>query len=156
MATVPDSTQDIFDAFRAAGTDADLAHKACESIRNQAGQNVIAHVDARFDTSKAEVDARFDVIDARFDVIDARFDTSKAEVDARFDVIDARFDVIDARFDVIDARFDTSKAEVNARFDILEGQVTALATLINRDHLILLGIVATAVIGGGIAALLFP
>ena len=138
MATVPDSTQDIFDAFRAAGTDADLAHKACESIRNQAGQNVIAHVDARFD------------------VIDARFDTSKAEVDARFDVIDARFDVIDARFDVIDARFDTSKAEVNARFDILEGQVTALATLINRDHLILLGIVATAVIGGGIAALLFP
>ena len=149
MATVPDSTQDIFDAFRAAGTDADLAHKACESIRNQAGQNVIAHVDARFDTSKAEVDARFDVIDARFDVIDARFDTSKAEVDARFDVIDARFDIIDARFD-------TSKAEVNARFDILEGQVTALATLINRDHLILLGIVATAVIGGGIAALLFP
>ena len=128
MATVPDSTQDIFDAFRAAGTDADLAHKACESIRNQAGQNVITHVDARFDTFQANVDARFDTFQAN----------------------------VNARFDVMDARLGTTKAEVNARFDVLEGQVTALATLINRDHLILLGIVATAVIGAVITSMLFP
>ena len=101
MSTVTDSTSATFRAFQQAGVDPALAHEASEEVRNQAGLNIIAHVDARFD------------------------------------VIDARFDVIDARFKEIDARLDT------------------LTTLINRDHLILLSIIATAVAGGMIRLFLF-
>ena len=113
MATTPtpsDSTNDIYDAFVDAGTESTLAHRATENIRNLAGQNILAHMNARFDTFQANVDARFTKVDARFDVMDARFDG-------------------------------------------VEGQLKTLTTVINRDHLILLGIVATGVVGGIIAML---
>ncbi len=43
---------------------------------------------------------------ARFDAIEARFEDRFTGIDARFDAVDARFDAVDARFDAMDRRMD--------------------------------------------------
>jgi len=48
--------------------------------------------------SLAEMNGRFDGIDARFERIDARFE----RIDARFERIDARFDTVDARLESLE------------------------------------------------------
>ncbi len=60
----------LFRALRDAHADPDLAHEASEEVRSQAGRNVIAVVEARFDA----MEARFDAMEARFDAIASRID----------------------------------------------------------------------------------
>ena len=107
-------------------------------------------IDAKFDTTVANSDARFDAIDARFDAIDAKFDTTVANSDARFDAIDARFDTTvansDAKFDAMiansNARFDASIASSNARFDALDAKIDAVHRELTGKFNILAGVMA--------------
>ena len=106
MASSTDSIGATFRAFRAAGVDPDLAHEASEEVRTLAGQNVIAHVDARLDSFEAGVDARFAHVDARLDSLAARIDNLEQRVDTRFDSLEKRFDSLEKRFDSLEKRFD--------------------------------------------------
>ncbi len=67
----------LFRALRGAHVDPDLAHEASEEVRVQAGQNVIAVVNSRFDV----VDSRFDAMEARFGAMEARFDAIDSRID---------------------------------------------------------------------------
>lgn len=100
MASSTDSIGATFRAFRAAGVDPDLAHEASEEVRTLAGQNVIAHVDARLDSFEAGVGARFAHVDARLDSLAARIDNLEQRVDTRFDSLEKRFDSLEKRFDL--------------------------------------------------------
>ena len=86
MASSTDSIGATFRAFRAAGVDPDLAHEASEEVRTLAGQNVIAHVDARLDS----LAARIDNLEQR---VDTRFNSLEQRVDTRFDSLEKRFDL---------------------------------------------------------------
>jgi multidrug resistance efflux pump len=67
----------------------------------------------------AQVNARLDGHDARFDAVDARL----AAHDTRFDAIDARLAAHDARFVTIDARFDA----IDARFEKVDAAIEKVA-----------------------------
>ena len=82
MASSTDSIGATFRAFRAAGVDPDLAHEASEEVRTLAGQNVIAHVDARLDSLAAHIDNLEQRVDTRFDSLEKRFDS----LEKRFDL----------------------------------------------------------------------
>ena len=56
---------------------------------------------------------------ARFDSMDARFNLMESRFEARFNGVDSRFDAVDARFDAMETRFDR-------RFDDLDTRVQAL------------------------------
>ena len=68
--------------------------------------------------TKDDLAALEERVNARFEVVDARFDALRVEV------VDARFDAL--RFEVVDARFDALRVELGARID------TGLATPMPR------------------------
>jgi archaellum component FlaC len=75
----------------------------------------------------AQVNARLDGHDARFDAIDARLDAH----DARFDAIDARFEQVDASIESLrhhtDERFDQAMRHTDAQFADAKGQAGIVA-----------------------------
>ncbi len=86
-----------------------------------------AQIDARFMELKGELDTRFGAIDARFAQIDARFMELKGELDTRFGAIDARFAQVDARFAELKGEMDARFGSIDARFGSVDGQMTGLA-----------------------------
>lgn len=69
--TVGESSGALFRALRSVGVEPDLAYRADDEVRSQAGQNVIAVVNARF----AELSAKIDAVDTRIDAVNSRIDT---------------------------------------------------------------------------------
>lgn len=55
----------LFRALRAAGVEAELAYRADDEVRAQAGQNVIAVVNARF----SELSVKIDAVNSRIDTL---------------------------------------------------------------------------------------
>jgi predicted nuclease with TOPRIM domain len=72
-----------------------------------------------FGNMRAETNAKFDNVDARFDALRIEIDALRADTKEKFDKIDARFEQLEARlevrFDKIDARFE----KIDERFDEL-------------------------------------
>jgi tetrahydromethanopterin S-methyltransferase subunit G len=98
-------------------------------------------MDARFDIVDARFGGRFDAVDAQFRSIDARFDA----IDERFRSIDARFLAVDARFAALEHQLDT----VDGRFDSLRAELTgAFHTEISRLVRWTVGMIATTVATG--------
>ena len=55
----------LFRALRSAGVEPDLAYRADDEVRSQAGQNVITVVNARFD----ELSTKIDAVNSRIDTL---------------------------------------------------------------------------------------
>ena len=94
------------------------------------------------------VNARFEVVDARFDALrvelGARIDTGLAALRGEMSAMNARFEVVDARFDAVGDRIDKGLAEVR-------GEAKRDIARLNRD-------IArqTYVILAGVAAIITP
>ena len=67
MATNPaaETSGALFRALRAAGVEAELAYRADDEVRAQAGQNVITVVNARF----SELSVKLDAVNSRIDTL---------------------------------------------------------------------------------------
>lgn len=61
----------LFRALRAAGVEAELAYRADDEVRAQAGQNVIAVVNAGF----SELSVKIDAVNSHIDAVNSRIDT---------------------------------------------------------------------------------
>ena len=59
----------LFRALRSAGVDADLAYRADDEVRSQAGQNVIAVLGAKIDALSADLDTKIDAVNSRIDTL---------------------------------------------------------------------------------------
>ena len=59
----------LFRALRSAGVDADLACRADDEMRAQAGQNVIAVLGAKIDALSADLDTKIDAVNSRIDTL---------------------------------------------------------------------------------------
>ena len=59
----------LFRALRSAGVDADLACRADDEVRSQAGQNVIAVLGAKIDALSADLDTKIDAVNSRIDTL---------------------------------------------------------------------------------------
>ena len=55
----------LFRALRSTGVEPDLAYRADDEVRSQAGQNVITVVNARFD----ELSTKIDAVNSRIDTL---------------------------------------------------------------------------------------
>jgi chaperonin cofactor prefoldin len=78
-------------------------------------------VDDRFDKFEGEVDNRFEKFEAR---VDNRFDKFEAKVDDRFERFEARVDDRFERFEArVDDRFEKFEAKVDDRFGKFEARV---------------------------------
>ena len=65
MATNPETSGALFRALRAAGVEAELAYRADDEVRAQAGQNVTAVLNVRF----SELSAKIDAVNSRIDTL---------------------------------------------------------------------------------------
>jgi hypothetical protein len=95
--TVGETSGALFRALRSVGVEPELAYRADDEVRSQAGQNVIAVVNARF----AELSAK---IDTQVAELSAKVDTLSAELSTRMDAVDTK---IDAKHDSVNSRIDT-------------------------------------------------
>ncbi len=98
----------LFRALRNADVEAESAYEAVEEVRDMAGHNVVAELNARIDRSEAELGARIDRSETE---LGARIDRSETELGARIDhsetELGARIDALGSRVDALAARIDT-------------------------------------------------
>jgi hypothetical protein len=80
-------------------------------MEDQTGRR-LDRLESAFETSRIEVNARFDLIDERFLRIEARLDG----IDRRLDGIDRRLDRMDDRFDRMDGRLDSMQRTMTQGF----------------------------------------
>ncbi len=123
----------LFRALVGGAVEPGLAHDASEEVRDRAGENIMAAVQASEERIRVQTEARFGQIDTRFGQIDARF----SQIDARFGQIDAHFVQIDTRFSQIDTRFgqiDTRFGQIDARFGRMEARIDVLTEMIQSTQ----------------------
>ncbi|MCY4588908.1 MAG: hypothetical protein OXB98_23025 [Bryobacterales bacterium] len=94
-----ESTGALFRALRSAGVEADLAYRADDEVRAQAGQNVITVLGAKIDAQgtritefKAEMDTRF--AELKSETAEIRAET-KTRIEAQTSRIDSLADRVD-------------------------------------------------------------
>ena len=80
---------------------------------------MLDRLDAQRARDRAEIDARFAQVDARFVELKGELHARFAQIDARFTELEGEFD---ARFGSIDARF----GSIDGRFGSIDGQMTGL------------------------------
>jgi predicted nuclease with TOPRIM domain len=101
-----------------------------------------------FGNMRAETNAKFDNVDARFDALRIEIDALRADTKEKFDKIDARFEQLEAklevRFDKIDARFEQIEAKFDARFEKIDQRFDELASM--KRYVITTGIAIIATI----------
>ena len=102
----------LFRALRSAGVEADLAYRADDEIRAQAGHNVITAIGAQITELKALIDAQ----GARIEAQGARIDAQTAKIDAQGVKIDAQTTKIDAQ----GARIEAEIKAQTVRIDVLQ------------------------------------
>lgn len=92
--TVGETSGALFRALRSVGVEADLAYRADDEVRSQAGQNVITVVNARFaelsakvDTQVADLGAKIDAQGARTDAVNSQIDSLRSELNGRIDTL---------------------------------------------------------------------
>lgn len=76
--TEPASTESsgaLFRALRSVGVEPDLAYRADDEVRAQAGQNVITAIGAQITELKARIDAQSAEIGTKIDAVNSRIDT---------------------------------------------------------------------------------
>ena len=76
--TEPVSTESsgaLFRALRSVGVEPDLAYRADDEVRSQAGQNVITAIGAQITELKARIDAQSAELGAKIDAVNSRIDT---------------------------------------------------------------------------------
>ena len=67
--TAGETTGALFRALRSAGVEEDLAYRADDEVRSQAGQNVIAVLGAKIDSFRAELNTKIDAVNSRIDTL---------------------------------------------------------------------------------------
>lgn len=76
--TEPVSTESsgaLFRALRSVGVEPDLAYRADDEVRAQAGQNVITAIGAQITELKVRIDAQSAELGAKIDAVNSRIDT---------------------------------------------------------------------------------
>ena len=95
----------LFRALRSAGVEADLAYRADDEVRAQAGQNVIAAISAQIDAQSARLDAQSARLDAQITefgaAMDVRLTRLETTTEARFAEIKAEIKAQTSRIDVL-------------------------------------------------------
>lgn len=121
--TVGETSGALFRALCSVGVEADLAYRADDEVRSQAGQNVIAVVNERF----AEIGAKIDSFRAE---LNTKIDTVHAELGAKIDAQGARIDAVDTRIDAVNSQIDSLRSELNGRIDTLQRVIWPLVGLL--------------------------
>ena len=88
------ATSAIFRALRSVDVDPDLAYEAAEESRRQAGENVIAAIEAKIDSQSARGDVKFSQIEAQITEVRAEMKAGFTEVKAEIKAQNSRIDVL--------------------------------------------------------------
>lgn len=126
----------LFDALREAGASEKMAYTAVQEVRNMAGQNVLAAIDAM----RVEMNGKIEQQGAR---IDGKIDQQGTRIDGKIEQQGTR----------IDGKIDEQGTRIDGKIDAQ----TAVNVSQRRMIWTLIGILCTAVLGGltGLAALLY-
>ena len=95
--TEPLSTESsgaLFRALRSAGVEPDLAYRADDEVRAQAGQNVITAIGAQITELKARIDAQSAELGTKIDALNGKIDSQSAELSAKIDAVNSRIDTL--------------------------------------------------------------
>jgi hypothetical protein len=80
-----------------------MAVMAREAWTDERLDDLVKRIDQGFREQREETRALRAEMNTRFEAVDARFERMEARMDAKFDALNARFD---ARFDALNARFE--------------------------------------------------
>ena len=107
--TAGETSGALFRALRSVGVEPDLAYRADDEVRSQAGQNVIAVLGAKVDSFRAELNTKIDTQVAEFG---------------------AKIDAQGARIDAVNSQIDSLRSELNGRIDTLQRVIWPLVGLL--------------------------
>ena len=79
--TTTEPTGALFRALRSVDVDPDLAYRADDEVRAQAGQNVITAISAQFTGFRAELDTRLTRIEAEIKSQTVRIEAQSSRID---------------------------------------------------------------------------
>jgi hypothetical protein len=71
-----------------------------------------AQMDKRFEAMQANMEQRFEQVDKRFEQVDKRFEAMQANMEQRFEQVDKRFEQVDKRFEQVDKRFESVQQDI--------------------------------------------
>lgn len=132
-----------------AGVDQGVANGMAQALNEELTDRLLTKMDleqalAPVHVKLAEIDQRFDAVDAK---IDTKFGALDAKIDAKVDVLDARIDALDAKIDARVGALDTKIDALDAKF---EGKFNSLSTKLvfgfSMVFLVLSSLVALGVI----------
>ena len=108
-----------------AGVDQGVANGMAQALNEELTDRLLTKADleqalAPVHVKLAEIDQRFDAVDAKFD---AKIGALDAKVDAKINALDAKINALDAK---IDARVDALDTKIDARVDALDTKIDAL------------------------------
>lgn len=117
MAELVIDTLQYADRLEEAGVGREQASAMARALEEQLGERMPtrAEINERFNF----VDARFNLVDARFDRMEARLEAMDAKFEAKFEAIGYQFEGIRHQFEAVDGRF---KA-IDARFEAIDGRL---------------------------------
>ena len=75
------ATSPLFRALRSVDVDPELAYEAAEETRRQAGDNVVAAIEAKIDSQSAHLDRRFSQIETKITDLNAEIKAQRARID---------------------------------------------------------------------------
>ena len=90
--------------------------------------------------TKDDLAALEERVNARFEVVDARFDALRTELGAKISELRGEMSVMNAKFEVVDARLDALRTEVRGEISKLGGE--AKRDVARQTYVILAGLVA--------------
>ena len=137
----------LFDALREAGASEKMAYTAVQEVRNMAGQNVLAAIDAM----RVEMNGKIEQQGTR---IDGKIEQQGTRIDGKIEQQGTRIDgKIEQQGTRIDGKIDEQGTRIDGKIDAQ----TAVNVSQRRMIWTLIGILCTAVLGGltGLAALLY-
>ncbi len=115
----------LFRALVSVAVEPGLAHDASEEVRDRAGENILAAVQASEERLRNQTEARFGQIDTRFGQINARF----SQMDARFSQMDARFDVLTEMIQSTQREIQSTQREIQSTQREIQSTQREISTL---------------------------
>ena len=105
------------DRLEEAGVGREQASAMARALEEQLGERM---------PTRAEINERFNLVDARFDRMEARLEAMDAKFEAKFEAIDHKFEAIGYQFEGIRHQFEAVDGRfkaIDARFEAIDGRL---------------------------------
>ena len=122
------------DAFEASHAVEELRATIEEAVRRGVGA-LGRQVNAQFEVVEAKFDGLRNEMNSKFEVVEAKFDSLRNEMNSKFEAVEAKFkslrNEMNSKFEAVEAKFDGLRSEMNSKFEAIEAKFESLRNEMN-------------------------